>query len=226
VEEPPFGMSWTWVRLPPPPPKKWDPKMGPHFFLYEKSVGVEIAEMLAGSRPLRQPGGLSKGISGVPATDSDLRSSPLRGRHRLWRCGPILPALRCGRMIARPERHPQGDAEGLPPPRSGGPRSIRGSIDENQRCAHQRHAGHAGGASSVARRGSRSRFHASINFRHTDCPQEPHEPPATQPPQPPPCAARRPSHGGRTACPVRPGASRTWTWMPSSHRWSCWSIPS
>ena len=35
----------------------------------------------------------------VDNADSGLRPSPLRGRHRLWRCGPILPPLRYGRMV-------------------------------------------------------------------------------------------------------------------------------
>ncbi len=47
-------------------------------------------------------------ISGVPASDSSLRSSPLRGRHRLRRCGPLLPSLRFSRTVARPERQAAG----------------------------------------------------------------------------------------------------------------------
>ena len=47
-------------------------------------------------------------ISGVPASDSSLRSASLRGRHRLRRCGPLLPSLRCGQMVARLKRQAEG----------------------------------------------------------------------------------------------------------------------
>jgi len=67
---------------------------------------------LVGSSKPRQSSGLPEPLSGVPATDSDFQSSPLRGRHRLRRCGLILPALRCGRMIVRPEGTPQSGGPG------------------------------------------------------------------------------------------------------------------
>ncbi len=50
----------------PPLSAKSAPQSGAHLFLAE-SGGFEVTEMLAGSGPWRQPGGLSEGISRVPA---------------------------------------------------------------------------------------------------------------------------------------------------------------
>jgi len=69
---------------------------------------------------------------GRASSDSGLRPSPLRGRYRLRRCGPILPPLCFGRMVVRPERHAQRDGKGIPisrqlPPAGGhhgGPRAA------------------------------------------------------------------------------------------------------
>src|ERR1035438_6985594 len=72
---------------------------------------IEIAELLAGSHPFGQPGGLFKGISGVPAiraclsfaagdakeswSPAPMHGAPIRGPHLSDRCLP-----RCGGATA------------------------------------------------------------------------------------------------------------------------------